>query len=141
MPERRPPGFGRPPEPRPDGPQVLDDAVAAALLPERNVRGHKGSFGKLLVLAGSLDYAGAAVLVCRAAGRAGAGLVTLAVPESLQPLFASRVVEATTMALPEDDVEEVDPDEALTRILDQSHDALVVGPGLQIGRASCRERV
>ena len=51
--------------------------------------------------------AGAAVLVCRSAGRAGAGLVTLAVPESLQPLFASRVVEATTMSLPEDDVEDL----------------------------------
>ena len=59
------------------------------------------------MLAGSLDYAGAALLVSRAAGRAGAGLVTLAVPESLQPLFAAKVVEATTMALPEDDVEEV----------------------------------
>ena len=96
VPERRPAGFGRVPPPTPDGPPVLDDAAAAALLPERSARGHKATFGKLLVLAGSLDYAGAAVLVCRSAGRAGAGLVTLAVPESLQPLFASRVVEATS---------------------------------------------
>ncbi len=108
----------------------------AALLPERPVRGHKGSFGKLLVIAGSLDYAGAALLVCRAAGRAGAGLVTLAVPESLQPLFAAKVVEATTMALPEDDVEEVDPEPALARILDHEHDAIVVGPGLRPGLAT-----
>ncbi len=136
MPERRPPGFGRAPDPAPDGPPVLDDATAAALLPERNVRGHKGTFGKLLVLAGSLDYAGAAILVCRSAGRAGAGLVTLAVPESLQPLFASRVLETTTMALPEDDVEEVDPEAALARILDHSHDSLVVGPGLRPGLAT-----
>jgi NAD(P)H-hydrate epimerase len=120
----------------PPGPPVLDDAAAAALLPERSERGHKGTFGKLLVLAGSLDYAGAAMLVCRAAGRAGAGLVTLAVPESLQPLFASRVVEATTMALPEDDVEEVDPEAALARLLDHTHDALVVGPGLRPGLAT-----
>ena len=47
----------------------------------------------------SVDYAGAALLVCRAAGRAGAGLVTLAVPESLQPLFAAKVVEAGGRAL------------------------------------------
>lgn len=116
--------------------EVLDDASVAALLPERPVRGHKGTFGKLLVIAGSLDFAGAALLVCRAAGRTGAGLVTLAVPESLQPLFAAKVVEATTMALPEDDVEEVDPEDALARILDQEHDAVVVGPGLRPGLAT-----
>ena len=92
-----------------DGAELLDDQIAAGLLPARDKRAHKGSFGKLLVIAGSLDYAGAALLVCRAAGRTGAGLVTLAVPESLQPLFAAKVVEATTMALPEDDVEEFDP--------------------------------
>jgi NAD(P)H-hydrate epimerase len=88
------------------------------------------------VVAGSLDYAGAALLTCRAAGRAGAGLVTLAVPESLQPLFAAKVVEATTMALPEDDVEEVDPEPSLARILDHEHDAIVLGPGLRPGLAT-----
>ena len=126
-------GGGRP---WPEGAARLDDELAATLLPERSARGHKGSFGKLLVLAGSLDYAGAALLVCRAAGRAGVGLVTLAVPESLQPLFAAKVVEATTMGLPEDDVEEVDPEPALARILDHEHDALVVGPGLRPGLAT-----
>jgi NAD(P)H-hydrate epimerase len=146
VPERRPVGFGRhdAPEapggenggPFPAGATKLDDDIVAALLPERPKRGHKGSFGKLLVLAGSLDYAGAALLVCRAAGRAGAGLVTLAVPESLQPLFAAKVVEATTMSLPEDDVEEVDPEPALARILDHEHDAIVVGPGLRPGLAT-----
>ncbi len=141
MVERRAVGFGRA-EPAPDDPALpegavrLDDEAAARLIPERPARGHKGTFGKLLVLAGSLDYAGAALLVCRAAGRSGAGLVTLAVPESLQPLFAAKVVEATTMALPEDDVEEVDPEPALARILDHEHDALVVGPGLRPGLAT-----
>jgi ADP-dependent NAD(P)H-hydrate dehydratase / NAD(P)H-hydrate epimerase len=137
----RPLGFGRretgasattvePPIP---GAVTLDDAAVSALLPERPKRGHKGAFGKVLIVAGSLDYAGAAYLACRAAGRAGAGLVTLAIPESLQPLFAAKVIEATTMALPEDDVEEVDPEPALARILDHDHDALVVGPGLRPG--------
>jgi hydroxyethylthiazole kinase-like uncharacterized protein yjeF len=140
MAERRPVGFGtRDAEGAgrsaatiaPAGSTLLDDEAMAGLLPERDQRGHKGTFGKLLVVAGSLDYAGAALLVCRAAGRAGAGLVTLAVPESLQPLFAAKVVEATTMALPEDDVEEVDPEPALAKILDHDHDALVIGPGLR----------
>jgi hydroxyethylthiazole kinase-like uncharacterized protein yjeF len=145
MPERRPLGFGRhevagTADPAGNGsdtdPALMDDKSAAALLPERPARGHKGTFGKVLVLAGSLDYAGAALLVCRAAGRAGAGLVTLAVPESLQPLFAAKVVEATTMALPEDDVEEIDPEPAIARILDHEHDAIVVGPGLRPGLAT-----
>ena len=149
MPERRALGFGRgsgdgapAPEggtserPWPAGATRLDDELVAALLPERPSRGHKGSFGTVLVIAGSLDYAGAALLVCRAAGRAGAGLVTLAVPESLQPLFAAKVIEATTMALPEDDVEELDPEPALARILDHEHDAIVVGPGLRPGLAT-----
>jgi hydroxyethylthiazole kinase-like uncharacterized protein yjeF len=122
--------------PWPAGAPKLDDDLAASLLPPRDSRGHKGSFGKLLVIAGSLDYAGAALLVSRAAGRAGVGLVTLAVPESLQPLFAAKVVEATTMALPEDDVEEVDPEPSLARILDHEHDAIVVGPGLRPGLAT-----
>ena len=149
MPERRPVGFGRRTDatvdgatvgaderPWPEGIPKLDEETAMALLPVRPARGHKGSFGKLLVIAGSLDYAGAALLVCRAAGRAGVGLVTLAVPETLQPLFAAKVVEATTMALPEDDVEEVDPEPSLARILDHDHDALVVGPGLRPGLAT-----
>ena len=122
--------------PTTDDGTTLDDRSVAALLPERPVRGHKGTFGKLLVIAGSLDYAGAALLVCRAAGRAGAGLVTLAVPESLQPLFAAKVVEATTMGLPEDDVEEIDPEPSIARILDHEHDAIVLGPGLRPGLAT-----
>jgi hydroxyethylthiazole kinase-like uncharacterized protein yjeF len=129
-------GFGRNPSPEtpvPAGATLLDDDIAAGLVPERPARAHKGTFGKLLVIAGSLDYAGAALLVCRSAGRAGAGLVTLAVPESLQPLFAAKVVEATTMALPEDDVEEIEPDDSLARILDHEHDAIVLGPGLRPG--------
>jgi hydroxyethylthiazole kinase-like uncharacterized protein yjeF len=144
MADRRPLGFRRHEEPATptDEPAAtaaqatMDDKSAAELLPERSARGHKGTFGKVLVVAGSLDYAGAALLVCRGAGRSGAGLVTLAVPESLQPLFAAKVVEATTMALPEDDVEEVDPEPAIARILDHEHDAIVLGPGLRPGLAT-----
>jgi len=115
----------------------LDDRTVAALLPERPERGHKGTFGKLLVLAGSLDHLGAALLAARAAGRAGTGLVILAVPASLQPLAAGRVPEVVTMGLPETEVEgEVDPEPALDRLLDTDHDAAILGPGLRPGLAT-----
>ena len=81
---------------------ALDDAIAAALVPARPVRSHKGTFGKLLVIAGSVDYAGAALLVCNAAGRAGAGLVTLASVESLNQggsLFANLQTAVRNMIL------------------------------------------
>ena len=115
-------------------PVVLDDAVVRSLLPHREARGHKGSSGTLLVVAGSIDYLGAALLTVRGAYRAGAGLVRLAVPISLQPLVAGRTVEAVTIGLPETDiVGEVDPGAALDQLLDLDHDAAVIGPGLRPG--------
>ncbi len=85
-------------------------------------------------MAGSIDYLGAALLTVRAAYRAGAGLVRLAVPTSLQPMIAGRVVEAVTIGLPETDiVGEVDASAALDQLLDLDHDAAVIGPGLRPG--------
>jgi ADP-dependent NAD(P)H-hydrate dehydratase / NAD(P)H-hydrate epimerase len=115
-------------------PTILDDAIVRALLPTREPRGHKGTSGKLLVVAGSIDYLGAALLTVHAACRAGAGLVRLAVPISLQPMVAGRVLEAVTIGLPETDiVGEVDAAAALDQLLDLDHDAAVIGPGLRPG--------
>ena len=115
-------------------PVVLDDALVRGLLPRREPRGHKGTSGTLLVVAGSIDYLGAALLTVRAAYRAGAGLVRLAVPTSLQPMVAGRVLEAVTIGLPETDiVGEVDASAALDQLLDLDHDAAVIGPGLRPG--------
>jgi len=79
----------------------LDANMAASLLPARDPRGHKGTFGRLHVVAGSLDYAGAALMSGAAALRAGSGLVTLFLPASLQPHLAGRIPELVTRALPE----------------------------------------
>lgn len=118
------------------GEPVMDDALAADLLPERPPRAHKGTFGRLLIVAGSLDYAGAALLAASAGARAGAGLVVLAIPASLQPLFAGRVLEVTTLRLPEQSPGVVDPDGAIAAFAQRAHDALVVGPGLIVGAAT-----
>lgn len=126
-------GFRPPPGSRGQAPQRrLDDADAAALLPETPARTHKGARGTVAVVAGSLEYIGAALLAASAAQRAGAGLVALAVPASLAPLFAGRVLEAITLPLLEHEGA-VDAGAARSVIDRRRVDALVIGPGLAAG--------
>jgi NAD(P)H-hydrate epimerase len=119
-------------------PASLDEGLAASLLPDRDPRGHKGTFGRVVVVAGSLDYAGAALMSGAAALRAGSGLVTLCLPASLQPHLAGRVPELITRGLPETAPGQVDPLASAAAILEQPQDALLVGPGLEPGRATTR---
>lgn len=114
----------------------LDAALVAPTLPDRPATGHKGTFGHVLAVAGSLDWTGAALLAGTAALRAGAGLVTLAVPASLQALMAGRVPELMTMALPESEPHLVDPVRAADAVARQRHTSLVLGPGLRPGAAT-----
>jgi NAD(P)H-hydrate epimerase len=120
----------------PRGVEAIDDRIVAPLLPIRDAHGHKGSFGTLLAVAGSLDYLGAGLLVALAGARAGAGLICLAVPRSLQPLVAGRVLEAITLGLPERSPGEVEPAAAMAAIAGREHDALVIGSGLRPGEAT-----
>jgi NAD(P)H-hydrate epimerase len=77
---------------------IAEEWVRSAL-PERPPQANKGTFGRVLVVAGSINYIGAAYLACSGALRVGAGLVTLAT--SLQPILASKITEATYLPLPE----------------------------------------
>jgi ADP-dependent NAD(P)H-hydrate dehydratase / NAD(P)H-hydrate epimerase len=115
------------------GATLIDAALAARLLPARDPNGHKGTFGRVLVVAGSLDYAGAALMSGAAALRTGSGLVTLCLPGSLQPVLAGRIPELITRGLPERAPGEVDPGAAADLVLEAPHDALLVGPGLVPG--------
>lgn len=72
-------------------------------LPERDPNGHKGDFGKLLLVCGAVGYAGAPMLAARAALRTGAGLVYLGVPQSIYPIVAGAVAEAVVFPLPDRD--------------------------------------
>jgi hydroxyethylthiazole kinase-like uncharacterized protein yjeF len=115
---------------------LLDAEYCAGLIPVRDPAGHKGTFGTVICVAGSLDYAGAGLLTATAAARAGAGLVALAVPASLQRVFAGRVPEVITIPLPElEDGADVNPETARAEILDRQPDALVLGPGLRESEA------
>ncbi|MBI4768963.1 MAG: NAD(P)H-hydrate epimerase, partial [Chloroflexi bacterium] len=75
-------------------------ASVRALLPARPRNAHKGTFGRALIAAGSVNFTGAAYLAAAAAYRIGAGLVTLAVPTPLYPILAAQLPEATWVMLP-----------------------------------------
>ncbi len=100
-------------------------------LPQRHLNAHKGSFGKVLVIAGSVNYIGAAYLACMGAARVGAGLVTLATASSLQPILASKLTETTYIPLPEAKMGVIGSQAISTLQLEISnYDVLLLGCGL-----------
>src|SRR6185437_7428924 len=114
-------------------------APEAVMIPERPYDAHKGTFGTVVVLAGSLGLTGAAYLTSTAAARSGAGLVRLIVGETIYPILAAKVTEV--MATP---VPEVGPgavghaaiDSVMRHLADA--EAGVVGPGLGRDRSTWR---
>ena len=100
-------------------------------LPNRDLGAHKGTFGHLLVVAGSKNYIGAAYLACQSAMRAGAGLVTLASPQGIYPMLASKLTEIIHIPLPEDVDGRIHSDSAkiLKEKLSQ-YNSLLLGCGL-----------
>lgn len=81
----------------------LDEKSVQSLLPERDPWGHKGTFGKILLLCGSRGFTGAAYLAAMGALRSGAGLVFLGVPESIYAIEAVKLNEPVVFPLPEED--------------------------------------
>ena len=117
-----------------EGPHIelLTREQMRPLIPARAVDAHKGDFGRVVVVAGSVGKAGAAVLCAHGALRAGAGLVTVASPRSCQPTIAAHGVEYMTEALDET------PDgtvhfSATAAVLGIDADVIVAGPGLGRG--------
>lgn len=110
---------------------VLDSQAIAAMLPTRRRAGHKGTFGHVLMIAGSQGMTGAAILCARGALRAGAGLVTMALPGTIAPAIQAAVPEATTVLLPDHRARLADanPLEQLLPAM-QRADVIAIGPGL-----------
>jgi ADP-dependent NAD(P)H-hydrate dehydratase / NAD(P)H-hydrate epimerase len=109
--------------------RLLDADEVRPLVPVRASESHKGTYGHVLIFAGSRGHTGAARLAAHAACRTGAGLTTLAGPASLNAIFASGVPEAMTALLAD-----VDGflrfDEGAVRALLDGKTAIIVGPGL-----------
>ena len=110
---------------------LWDDRAAAARLPNRRRAGHKGTFGHVLVVAGSSGKAGAGVLSSRAATRAGAGLVTLAHPVGVEDELAALPVEVMSakVAATEDGRFARAGEKAIEELV-ASRDVVALGPGL-----------
>jgi hydroxyethylthiazole kinase-like uncharacterized protein yjeF len=110
--------------------EVLTPDTVRAWLPSRPLDAHKGTFGKALIVAGSVNYTGAAYLAGAAATRAGAGLVTLALPAAIHTAIAARLAEATYLLLHHElGVIAAEAAHVLAEHV-QAYDALLLGPGL-----------
>lgn len=108
--------------------KTIDAALAASLLPVRDLNAHKWSVGGVMVVGGSPGYIGAPAMASLAAGRSGAGIVAVAAPRGAVPAIASIVPEASFLTLPEGDVSRQTADKFRERF--DKIKALVVGPGL-----------
>ena len=105
-------------------------------LKPRAVDAHKGDFGKVCIIAGSIGMSGAAALAGRSALRAGAGLVRVATPKSVLLIVASIEPSFTTIALPEDSLGRISA-KAINPILEavSENDVVAFGPGVGISGA------
>lgn len=111
--------------------ELLTGSWAKETLPQRPQSANKGTFGKVMAVAGSINYVGAAYLACSGAMRAGAGLVTLATPSGLQSILAVKMNEATYLPLPESVKGFISEDASSTVIgALNDYDALLIGCGL-----------
>ena len=112
------------------GPVTLSASLVKSWLPARPEDGHKGTFGKVCILAGSEGYTGAPVLSARAAVRGGTGLVFLLVPRCIYPIIAVKCDEAMPSPLP--CVGKTCSAEAFGEALERMSgcDAVLLGPGL-----------
>lgn len=117
-----------------DGPRIelLTRDQVRPLVQPRPPDAHKGDFGRVLVVAGSMGKTGAAVLAAEGALRSGAGLVTVATPRSCQPIVAAHGVEYMTEGVDETVSGTVDFS-AVDAVLGLAADVMAVGPGLGRG--------
>lgn len=114
----------------------LDLISAKTFLPERDINGHKGSFGKVLLICGSRNMVGCCVLVAKGALRSGAGIVTVAFPDVLYNALTSQLTEALFLSL-ESDEKGFISQAAIGDIIEEANkaDVVLVGCGIGIGCA------
>lgn len=112
--------------------ELITPEKVSSLLPYRKPDGHKGDFGKLFLVAGSLGMTGAAALSAKSALRSGCGLVKIGCPKSVLPTIAQLAMEATLWPLPDVAKKGALATRGLGEILNiiKDHNAIAIGPGL-----------
>lgn len=113
--------------------ETITGAFVRRSLPRRDPEGHKGTFGKVLCVCGSVGYTGAPIFAGRGAVRTGSGLVFLAVPESVWPVAAVKSDEAMPFPVPEAEGRLSLLAEEPIRCRAESCDAVLIGCGLGRG--------
>ena len=113
--------------------ETITGAFVRRSLPRRDPEGHKGTFGKVLCVCGSVGYTGAPIVAGRGAVRTGSGLVFLAVPESVWPVAAVKSDEAMPFPVPEAEGRLSLLAEEPIRRRAESCDAVLIGCGLGRG--------
>ncbi|MDQ1002315.1 hydroxyethylthiazole kinase-like uncharacterized protein yjeF [Neobacillus niacini] len=115
-----------------DLPKIITEHRAKAAIPIRSKHGHKGTFGHVLILGGSRQYVGAPIFSAKSALHSGAGLATLAIPETIYPMAAAQNPESLLLPLSAEDghfaegaIDELGP-------LLHQFDCVAVGPGISI---------
>ena len=114
-----------------DGCVITSEEFVDKLLPRRDRNAHKGSFGRVLIVGGSVGYTGAPVLAANAALRTGAGLIFVGVPEAVYPIVARKLDEPMVFPLACDEEGRLNTraiPELVKRL--ENCDACLVGPGL-----------
>jgi hydroxyethylthiazole kinase-like uncharacterized protein yjeF len=114
--------------------ELMEKDALSHLVSERPEHSHKGDYGHVLVVAGARGKTGAAFLAAKTCLRAGAGLVTLGVPESLMDVFQGRVTEEMTLPLPDrgDGTLSSGAADTILRFLAEKADVLCIGPGIGV---------
>lgn len=134
-------------------PIEITNELVSPLCPVRPEQGHKGSFGRLLIYAGSRGMGGAAIMATGSALRSGVGLVYVLTPESIQAPLMTRCPEALGLSVPDDEIQEpksklvpaamrvnIPKPDWFSPML-EAKDAVLMGPGLATDRADVKKNL
>ena len=110
---------------------IVTKEIVKSLLPFRSNYSHKGSFGKVLICAGSVGMTGAAYLASEAAMRSGTGIVTLGIPRSLNSIMEIKLTEVMTLPLAETEKQSLgeEAEKTILKLID-NYSVLGIGPGI-----------